>query len=215
MSKFFNREKEIKELNAILSSEPTIIYFVYGPINSGKTALLNKVIENLSDSYRVFYINFRRIETRRYEDFLRALFEVKEEGLWEKIKNKSDLVAAAVEFGEKVARKINNSFVLPLDLMKTFLKKERLEGKDCFRYLENLMKYLVNKAKYPVLILDELQMLKEIKGNGLILHDLFNFLVAMTKETHLCHCFAATSDCLFIEEIYSSAKLKGRADTVF
>jgi AAA+ ATPase superfamily predicted ATPase len=33
----------------------------------------------------------------------------------------------------------------------------------------------------------------------------------MTKEKHLCHSFCATSDCLFIEEVYRNAGLKGRA----
>ena len=44
-----------------------------------------------------------------------------------------------------------------------------------------------------------------------MLHDLFNFLVRMTKETHLCHSLCSTSDCLFIEDIYSNARLEGRA----
>ncbi|RLG29975.1 hypothetical protein DRO03_05785 [Methanosarcinales archaeon] len=33
---FHNREKETKEIMAILDSEPSLITFVYGPINSGK-----------------------------------------------------------------------------------------------------------------------------------------------------------------------------------
>ena len=36
-------------------------------------------------------------------------------------------------------------------------------------------------------------------------------MVRLTKETHLCHCLCATSDCLFIENIYSNAHLEGRA----
>ena len=34
----------------------------------------------------------------------------------------------------------------------------------------------------------------------------------MTKELHLCHVFAVSSDSLFIEEIYSAAMLQGRCD---
>ena len=37
---FVNREKKIKEVKAILSGRPNFVYFVYGPINSGKTAIL-------------------------------------------------------------------------------------------------------------------------------------------------------------------------------
>ena len=36
--KFFNREKEIKEILYIIEPEPQRINFIYGPINSGKTA---------------------------------------------------------------------------------------------------------------------------------------------------------------------------------
>ena len=56
---FYNREREIEGMKAVLSGEPNLFYFVYGPINSGKTALLMKVFEELPEEYRVFYINFR------------------------------------------------------------------------------------------------------------------------------------------------------------
>ena len=63
-------------------------------------------------------------------------------------------------------------------------------------------------------MLDELQMLREVKKNGLVLHDLFNFMVRMTKETHIAHCLASTSDCLFIEQIYGNARLEGRSENL-
>ena len=44
---FVNREKEIREVKAILSGRPNFVYFVYGPINSGKTALIIRVAEEL------------------------------------------------------------------------------------------------------------------------------------------------------------------------
>ena len=40
MAHFYNREKEEKELRTILEDEPNLLYFVYGPIDSGKTSLL-------------------------------------------------------------------------------------------------------------------------------------------------------------------------------
>ena len=90
---FYNREKEIREVKAVLSGEPNLVYFVYGPINSGKTALLMKVFEELPDEYVVFYINFRGIETRKYEDFVRAMFTVKYQGVWEKDKGKRGFIS--------------------------------------------------------------------------------------------------------------------------
>jgi len=34
---FYDREDEQKKLLSILDMEPSLVYFVYGPINSGKT----------------------------------------------------------------------------------------------------------------------------------------------------------------------------------
>ena len=42
--RFHDREREIKEIMNIIESEPMLITFVYGPINSGKTELFNYVI---------------------------------------------------------------------------------------------------------------------------------------------------------------------------
>lgn len=210
---FFNRQDDIRRMKAVLSGEPNLLYFVYGPINSGKTALLMKVMDELTEDYRVFFINFRRVETRRYEDFIEAMFDVREESLWEKIRDRADILASGLKFAQQVAKKINSSIVLPYEIIERF-KAGGEKKKDCFKYLEELMRRMNESVKRPVLVLDELQMLKEIKKNGPILHDLFNFLVGMTKETHLCHSLCSTSDCLFIEDIYSNARLEGRAKYV-
>ncbi|ENN95608.1 ATPase AAA, partial [Methanocaldococcus villosus KIN24-T80] len=74
---FFNREKEINEILSIIEFEPNFIYFLYGPINSGKTALINEIINNRldKDKYVVFYINLRRYFISKYNDFIEVLFE--------------------------------------------------------------------------------------------------------------------------------------------
>ena len=51
---FHNREKEIHEISNILNAKPTLITFIYGPINSGKTELINKIVPDLPDDYIVF-----------------------------------------------------------------------------------------------------------------------------------------------------------------
>ncbi|ENN95637.1 ATPase AAA, partial [Methanocaldococcus villosus KIN24-T80] len=74
---FFNREKEINEILSIIEFEPNFIYFVYGPINSGKTALINEIINNRldKDKYVVFYFDLREIFISKYDDFIEVLFE--------------------------------------------------------------------------------------------------------------------------------------------
>ncbi len=211
---FINRETDLAKLRGILSEEPSVIWFIYGPINSGKTALITKVIEDLPENYRIFYINFRGFEGG-YEKFIKTMFEMGDENLWRKFKTKAPLISAAIEYVEKVAKKVNSSIELPAEVIKMLhtggMKARKI---DVFSYLEKLMKRFKEKGFKPVLIFDELQVIKdEINATGMpLLARLFNFLVRMTKETHLCHSLCATSDCLFIEEIYSNARLEGRAE---
>jgi len=61
-----------------------------------------------------------------------------------------------------------------------------------------------------VLILDELQKIGDVKVNGFLIYELFNFFIDLTKELHLAQVFVVTSDSLFIEQIYNEAMLQGR-----
>ena len=85
---------------------------------------------------------------------------------------------------------------------------------DIFGYLEEYFEQIRKEGYQPVFVLDEMQTVKDvINATGKsVLAGLFNFLIGMTKEKHLCHCLCATSDCLFIEEVYSNARLEGRAE---
>jgi len=70
---FHNREKEKKEIMNILDAEPSLITFIYGPINSKKTTLMDHLIKQLPVEYAPFYINLRGRFITDYEDFLNAL----------------------------------------------------------------------------------------------------------------------------------------------
>jgi len=54
---FHNREKEIEEITRILKTPPNLITFIYGPINSGKSSLMDEVVKRLSNDYIVFFID--------------------------------------------------------------------------------------------------------------------------------------------------------------
>jgi AAA+ ATPase superfamily predicted ATPase len=88
---FHNREKETKEIRAILDSRPTLITFIYGPINSGKTELITYTIEELPDDYVVFYINLRTKFLSSYDNFIESLFEMEMETEAAKRKRKETL----------------------------------------------------------------------------------------------------------------------------
>jgi len=205
---FFDREQEKRELMSILTSRPDLIYFVYGPINSGKTTLLVAVAKSLPSEIVPFYINLRGRDVSSTGEFLNVLFDVDED---EPAKTERAFIRDVVSAGLKMLERFSG---VPIP-RETFnrLFKDKDKGKDVFKYLEEFFSEMVGKDLNPVFVVDELQMLKEIANasGSPLLDKLFNFMVRMTKETHLCHCLAATSDSLFVEQIQGNARLEGRS----
>ena len=204
--KFFNREKEIKEILHILNKEPDDIYFIYGSINSGKTTLINHIInEKLNNNYKVFYINFRTYLISEKKEFIEAIFSTKKDDFFETIKDKSEVLNLITK-----STKILTGIPIPeVEFNKLFEEKIN----DAFQYLNDILLETKKSGKRPVLIFDELQMIKELTTNGqkYLLKELFQFLVSLTKEQHLCHIFCLTSDSLFAEYVYNTGELEGRA----
>ncbi len=195
---FHNREKEIKEVMNILNTEPTLITFIYGPMNSGKTELIGHVIEELPNEYAVFYINLRTKFLSSYDDFIESLFEMEIEG-----GRRKETLKELVSSVTKVAGiPINREFL-------DYVFKDK-KPKNAFSYIIKLFEEVKDAGKQPVLILDELQKIRDVKVNGPLIYELFNFFIDLTKEKHLAHVFVATSDSLFIESIYSEAILQER-----
>jgi len=201
---FFDKEAEKQEIMNILRIEPQLINFIYGPINSGKTTLITDLIEELPENYVVFYVNLRRKSVIKYEDFIRVLFSV------EKNKEIKDIITGLLAKAEKA---IYASQGIPVNdsLLDTFLKKD--SKADVLEFLENYFKE-ISKTKDPVLIIDELQVIGDLEIDGKLIYRLFNFFIGLTKELHLCHVFALSSDSLFIEKAYNEAMLEGRANYI-
>ena len=199
---FHNREKEIKEIRDILDSRPTLITFIYGPINSGKTELITHTIEELPEEYVVFYINLRTKFLASYDDFIESLFEMEME---------SD---GALKKGKETLAELVSSItkVAGIPITKEFLDYVFKDNKpkNAFSYIIKLFLEVKATGKQPVLILDELQKIGDVKVNGSLIYELFNFFIDLTKELHLAHVFVVTSDSLFIEQIYNEAMLQGR-----
>ena len=210
--KFFNREKEINEILLILEEEPNNIYFIYGPLNSGKTTLINHIINNelkkSNKKYAVFYVNFREYDISSMDNFVEALFEIDENSREKTIKSYIESFTKSVNdiinlyYGIKVPEPILN---------KLFGEKEK--GRLVFKFIRDLFINLNKKGVQPIFILDELQMIKDVVMNGKrpLLKSLFQFLVSLTKERHIAHVFCLSSDSLFIEYVYNVGELEGRA----
>ena len=197
---FHDRGKEMNEIRDILDAEPSLITFVYGPINSGKTALITHLIEELPENYVVFYVNLRGKFISNYDDFVRALFKLDREKKEYKeiLRTISEVSLKSLKFaGIPVTEGV-------LDL---FFRENTYY--DVFEFLEDYFTEIA-KNKVPVLIVDELQKIGDVRINTHLIYELFNLFIRLTKELHLCHVFAVTSDSLFIEQVYSEAMLEGR-----
>ncbi|MBC2699620.1 MAG: AAA family ATPase [ANME-2 cluster archaeon] len=197
---FYDREKETKEIMDILNAEPSLITFVYGPINSGKTTMISHLVKELPDDYAPFYVNLRGRFITDYEDFLNILFEIDERGGVDNVS----------EYAKSIIKDLGavSGIPIPINLFERIFEKKD-KSKDMFKYIEQFFTE-ISKNRIPVLIIDELQVIGDIKINELLMYKLFNFFIRLTKELHLCHIFAVSSDSLFIEQVYSEAMLSGR-----
>lgn len=188
---FVNRENEIAYLQNWINAKPENILFLYGPKSSGKTTLIYRFIEhNLSaGQYDIKHFNLRELLLINYESFLRAFFEVKSS---EQVKETRQYDLKVFKLSVETIKGLESRVIDPFTVMKRELEK------------------ITKKGKRPVIIIDELQALDEIYFNGgrELLKEMFNFFVALTKESHLCHVIIASSDGYFINCIYHDSKLK-------
>ena len=149
---FHNRIKEKKEITSLLETEPTLITFIYGPINSGKTTLISHLIEELPEDYVPFYINLRGSFITDYEDFLNVLFEIDEKGVVDNV----------TEYARSMLKDLGtvSGIPIPVNLFEQIFEKKD-KSKDMFKYIEqSLME--ISKAflvKKNILFVDLLRKL--------------------------------------------------------
>jgi len=195
---FINRKKELNDLMNWTNLKPNEILFIYGPKSSGKTTLLMKFIElNLNNKYyNIKHFNLREVLIDNYIDFIQAFFEVDYSKASQEIKQRSEYSLKVFKLSKEIKKSLENKILDPFVVMKKELQK------------------IVKKGKRPIIIIDELQALEDIYMNGQkeLLKELFNFFVAMTKESHLCHVIIASSDGYFMKRIYEDSKLSKTSD---
>jgi len=201
---FFNRESETGKIVNILKFKPRLINFIYGPINSGKTSLIGNLIEDLPEDYVVFYINLRGKFISNYKDFVESLFEVDRDA-----KKKKSRIS---EFTKSFLSGAGKYYGIPVtDHLLDMVFKDNEPG-NVFEYITKVMNEVKKNKKQPILIIDELQVIGDLKIDDYLIYRLFNFFIRLTKELHLCHVFALSSDSLFIEKVYSEAMLQERCE---
>jgi AAA+ ATPase superfamily predicted ATPase len=193
---FINRENELRDLRKFIDKEPSEILFLHGPKSSGKTTLLYKFLEQIEKEQKldVKFLNLRKLLIPNYKDFLEIFFGVDYSKSKEDVKEKREYDLKFFKLSVEALKGIKAGELDPFVVMeKEFLK----QGK---------------KGIKPVVIIDELQAIDKIymengKDRQLII-ELFNFFVAMTKESHLAHIIIASSDGYFLDTVYNDSKLK-------
>jgi AAA+ ATPase superfamily predicted ATPase len=142
-------------------------------------------------------MDLRKTFTNVYEDFLKAFFHVETKG------EKKETVVSNINIG---------FFKINASVEKKILEKRA----DPFKVMEAEFLDLTRKGIKPVLIIDELQALDKIYLNNdkdrQLITALFNFFVAMTKQSHLAHIIIASSDGYFLNTVFNDSKLKKCSD---
>jgi AAA+ ATPase superfamily predicted ATPase len=140
-------------------------------------------------------LNLRKIykDKTNYKDFLKMFFSVEDKD------EKKGKLSAEINVG---FFKINSE-----------IEKKMQKGKvDPFKVMENEFIRFNEKGIKPILIIDELQALDDVYLNNgrdrQLIIELFNFFVAMTKESHLAHVIIASSDGYFIDRVFIDSRLK-------
>ncbi len=195
---FVDREEEERFLVDWFNRVPQRILWVYGPKSSGKTTLVEYVIERHllpNRGFWVKYFNLRETLIGPYESFLDTFFVEADKGE-----------------GERGARIGINVFGFRSEIWKK-IKERRINLFKAF--VEELEK--VAKKKRCVMMVDEIQKLRDVyvrnsNGERELLKEFLNLCVSLTKERHLSHVVILTSNTVFIERIYNDAKLKKTSD---
>jgi len=194
---FINREKELKYLHEYLNIEPESILFLHGPKSSGKTTLLFKFLDQIQEEQKldVKFLNLREKLIGNYKDFIRIFFGI-------------DYSRSKEDVKEKREYNLFKFFKLSVEVLKGLESGEL----DPFEIMKREFIKLAKKRIKPVIIIDELQAIHHIYMNNgkdrQLIIELFNFFVAMTKESHLAHIIIASSDGYFLNTVYEDSKLK-------
>ena len=186
---FINRKKEIKGMETYLQNSPSSTLFVYGPKSTGKSTLIKKVVDKLNpEKYVVNYLNLRRVIIYNFKTFLDVFFQ----------KSK-----------KQKAKELISGLTLNMGFFQVGLDDNEVLEKNAFKIMEDQIREAKERGIQPVIIIDEIQLLKNIYLNEerYLLDEIFNLFIGLTKETQLCHVICATSDSYFIEQIYNSASM--------
>ena len=210
--KFFNREKELNQLNNLIQEDLSThnnFYFVYGQMNNGKTALFNEFLFNHLDKekYLPMYKSLRLIclGLRTIDNFFASFFDdVESLKYWktqENIVSFSKTLKVDCAYGE---------FIIPRKDLEEITKEKS--------YYNMILKYCKiikdEFGKIPIIVVDDIDLLADRKGEKYKLKDVFDLFVSLNK-LELAKVFVITSNTLFVEEWYFEPSIHPRANLLW
>ncbi len=168
---YVNRKNEMEYLKKYINDKPEHILFLQGPKSSGKTTLIYKFLNEIKKEQKidVKHFNLRQFLIYNYKDFLRCFFEIDYSKSKEDVKEKREYDLKVFKMSVEVLKGMDSGELEPFKVMEKELQKN------------------VDKGIKNLIIIDELQSLQDIYINGqrLLINEMFNFFVSMTKEIHL------------------------------
>lgn len=192
--KFFNREKEIKALTIMLNMEPQLS-IVSGPVNSGKTSLLLKILKDLSEnnSRPVLHLNLRERSFNTVNEFESSL-QTEMRSWLDRFKEVAKYLNIKTEgYGFKLETSVRSNVVevSPIERLNVLFKSmsKQLPPHSWW-----------SGAQSPILFIDEasrMRCLLEDKHGHDALTNMFEWFVMNTKETHRFHVILGSSDSFF------------------
>ena len=185
----FNRIREVDRVTHLLISSPKLTV-VTGPVNSGKSKLIDYVIENLSKKTSqpvpIHTVNLRQGTYNSVQDLVDSLSSDKITTWVNKIKETVDEVAILT-----IKFHIRQDARTPLGQLNILLK----------RIADELPSYTLLKGKQqPVFFIDEANRLRSLlcdRNGQAALESLFQWFVMHTKEKRNFHVIMASSDSFF------------------
>ena len=199
--KLIDREEEIKFLLDWFEKVPDEILWIYGPKSSGKTTIIEYIVENElfedfwkfkpKKNYWIRYMNLREYLISSYDSFIEAFVKPAPEK-----RKKTEEINARINIG-----------IFEIEGRK--LEEVRERKRDLFKVMAGELQEIA-KENRAIIIIDEIQTLQEIYINGdrELLKEFLNFCVRLTKELHIAHVVILSSNTVFIDRIYNDAKLK-------
>ena len=191
---FFNRDREIQSFKKLLAGRPRLS-IVTGPVNSGKSALLAKVIQEISQDGKrpVLHLDLRSRAFNSVNSFAASLTSGMESwlGTFKAVAERCKLTLPDLGFTLNASEINEDSKATPVDRLNALFGEmdKHLPPFDWW-----------SGSQSPILFIDEASklqnLLRDEEGHE-ALRDMFEWFVLNTKQKHRFHVVLASSDSFF------------------